>query len=250
MNNRSWAFTAWITAVIVAGVAGCGDTSPSSGCSYGERQVCQCSTGAFGTRVCLYDRSDFGECNCPTAQPGPCDGRYCGLGSDGRSCGYCAPGQACSAGQCVMVTPPRDAGTPSGACTFCTSDAECPGSFCGQRPCDGLQACAPRDGSPCATISGVACPAVAVYHQCTDNAQCGALASCIPVWPGLSSPRFCSPMCVSNENCPRPVPGGVGIQYCVRNQCFLGCGGPAGAACTPTGLRCYPISSGVGYCAP
>lgn len=169
--------------------------------------------------------------------PGPYDSGYnrvcvpgsterCGcFPSSGEGVETCiASGERWGACVCAADAGPVDSGARTD-CRSCRSDTECPGSFCGQRLCDGLKACAPTGGmDACLTIEGVPCPAVSQYRRCVDDAQCGPAGLCVQVYPGAVE-TVCSRACDVHADC-APVPsGGGGIPYCssTMHQCLLGC---------------------------
>ncbi len=207
----------WVFFVMVFVFAACG-TEPgppgSTRCTPGTTAACLCPSGT-GAQSCLLDGSGYGACQCASPD--------------------------------AAVTP--DASMANPGCAPCGSDAQCPGSFCGRRFCDGRAGCAPAGGmAACNLIGGVACPAVAAYRQCSSSAQCGAGSACVPVYPGETT-TTCQAACATHADCP-PVPmGSPATPFCDSgtSRCKLAC--TAAGMCTSDGLTCRrSITGSYSYC--
>jgi len=198
-------------------------------CVPGSTQVCACTNGRAGAQSCLDTGAGFGPCACSS-----CAGRTCGPDGAGGSCGTCPAGNACSAaGACSPMAV---------ACSPCTTNAQCPGSTCVARSCDGVRGCAPTGAAECARIGSLDCPYTSAYHQCSGTVACGPGAACIAPYAGAPSSdtrRSCSRSgCTTAADCPPATPTGFpgsGTPYCgADHQCYLGCN--AFGACTFDGV--------------
>jgi hypothetical protein len=216
------------------------DAAPDAtrACIPGATQVCACTNGRAGAQSCLDTGAGFGPCACSS-----CAGRVCGPDGAGGSCGTCPAGNVCSAaGACSPMAV---------ACAPCTTDAQCPGSTCVARSCDGTRGCAPAGATECARIGTLDCPYTSAYHQCLGSTACGPGAACISPYPGAPASethRVCSRSgCATAADCPPSMATGFpgsGMPYCgPDHQCYLGCN--AFGACTFDGVvRCNRNAAG------
>lgn len=153
--------------------------------------------------------------------------------------GYCGRGWACTPTQCPGAT----------TCRPCRSDRDCNGASCVARDCDGERACVrPGSGFQCATIEGRVCPAIPMWHPCTNDGQCGPSMVCVDVWPGRTD-RRCQRRCYGHQDCPRP-PSGATAETAVfcsdrSHSCQISCrssgscGGDQPWTCRTSGSDSY-----------
>lgn len=261
------------------GVGSCGDCTGGRTCSNG-----QCVAGGNDAGRCTPNCSgrSCGSDGCSgTCAPGCAAGQVCNAAgacvtatvdcSTATSCGTCSPLAGCgwcgATSTCVRVNAactgpatgtcpgrwacsPADCAASMTACAPCTSDAQCPGSFCGRRFCDGRSACAPTGGmAACETVGGVACPTVSAYRVCSSSLQCGPGSACVPVYPGDTT-TVCQASCTTHADCP-PVPAGFPgvLEFCSTSagRCVLSC--DRAGLCTADGLSCRRASDGAyAYC--
>ncbi len=245
-------------------------TCNSTGTGFG---TCTCANPCVG-RVCGPDGAG-GSCgSCLTGQAcnaaGACvaatvdcsTATSCGTCSPLAGCGWCGATSTCVRVNAACTGPatgtcpgrwacnPADCAASMTACAPCTSDAQCPGSFCGRRTCDGRSACAPTGGmAACETVGGVACPTVSAYRVCSSSLQCGPGSACVPVYPGDTT-TVCQASCTTHADCP-PVPAGFPgvLEFCYTTigRCVLSC--DRAGMCTSDGLSCRRAQDGAyAYC--
>lgn len=117
------------------------------------------------------------------------------------------------------------------------------------RYCDGSRACVPTaPGVGCDVVSGLVCPSVSMYHQCSTDAQCGPRMRCVVVWPGQTE-RVCTMTCTDHSECPAPAPGGVGVTFCGSGDhvCHFSCN-RAGSCDADLSCRTAAIDSAYHFC--
>lgn len=138
----------------------------------------------------------------------------------GPATGHCGRGWACRPTECPGAT----------TCRPCQRDSDCDGASCVARDCDGEKACVrPGSGFQCPMINGTACPAVSMWHACTNDRQCGPNMECVAVWPGHED-RRCQRRCYTHTDCPRAPrnadAAGVTVFCSARHNCQISCRGP------------------------
>lgn len=216
----------------------CGPDGAGGTCGNGCLQGYTCNSSGRCEADCA---SASGDCDQCTSRSG------CGWCNSTRTCvlttatcsgpasGTCSSGWTCSSSQCHAVT---------SECSPCTSDAQCPGSSCQIRFCDGRRACAPSGSvSTCLTVGGVACPPRASYHSCTDHTQCGNGRS-LCYFPVVGTfQNFCSPPCTSSSDCPQG-PDSTTNAYCYMGRCMMSCMPGMTAMCTSDGqTSCHRVGT-------
>lgn len=247
---------------VCAAVLACPPDPPSgvrTACVPGHTTTCACSTRGSGTQTCQLDGSGYGECEgCPIdpcstatscASCTPLAGcGWCGARSQcvtvnasctGPAAGSCGDGWACRASECAP-----------NVCAACRTNIDCGASgVCGVRSCDGSRACVPTAaGGACDVVGGLVCPSVAMFHQCTTDAQCGPRMRCIAVWPGQTE-RVCTLPCTGNAECPTPAPGGIGVTFCGTSDfvCHFSCN-RAGACDASLSCRTASLDGAYHFC--
>lgn len=233
--------------LVLALAAACSpDPNPlPPGCAIGRSYRCSCLSGAPGHMQCVSSPTEpsgtlLTECGpCATTATDPCE--------SATSCETCTPLTGCgwctAVGRCVAVNA-SCTGPAAGLCGYgwacqvtdckgstdcrsCRTNADCVSGQCLPRACDGVKACVPlgRPGN-CATIGGEACPAVAAYHRCLADLECGPHMHCNVVWPGRTE-RVCTPECTLGTDCPQPFSAsGVSAAVCINTgtgTCSLTC---------------------------
>lgn len=220
----------------------------------------RCGDGICNGESCASCPADCGGCDGgfrpDTGPSDPCaSATDCASCTPRAGCGWCGASSRCVAVNASCTGPlggscgsgwacqPTDCPT-STACLPCAADGDCLSGACGTRRCDGARVCIPM-GRPatCTTVSGLACPAVSIYHACTSDVQCGPRMRCAPVYPGETD-RVCALPCTTDDDCPAPAGGGASINYCASTDhvCHLGC--MASGICDSTGLTCRRSISG------
>lgn len=215
--RKAWWFVLLFTVASMSGVreapAGPLDEAPADPCS--TATSCAACTPRAGCGWC----GETARCLTVNAScSGPAEGA-------------CGVGWACRATDCPGAT----------TCRPCRTDQDCNGASCIARDCDGTRACVrPGSGFQCPSIDGIQCPAISMWHACTNDSQCGPQMRCVEAYAGQRQ-RRCQRTCYRHRDCP-PTPrdadeGSHAIVTCSESSgtCQISCRGPGSCG---AGMTC------------